>query len=94
MQGNKVVGTTLGLAVTLALVNWLFVRLFHWPVLYCAGWLVPPILPLLNLALVVLLIFSLVWEGLWRGLQVAVVMIGLNMLPNIFTAVFNLGGRC
>ena len=89
-------GTFLGLGVVLGLLNWTFVQLFNWPVIWCSvGWLpLRPWLSLVNLALALLLIGTLVWQGLWRGFQVAVVLVGVNVLPNLLAAVFNIGGRC
>ncbi len=53
-----------------------------------------PFVPLVNLALAALMLFQLIREGLWAGVQVAGVLVGLALLPDVLRATLQLGGDC
>lgn len=85
-------------ALTIACLNWIRWKLTGWPVAYCVGrhaaTPILPFMPMVNLALTAFMLFRLVREGLWAGVQVAGVLIGLAVFPDILRATFQLGGGC
>lgn len=98
MLGDALANLVFAWALLVACLNWICWKLTGWPIAYCVGKnAVIPIMtfvPLINLALATFMVFRFICGGFWAGIQVAGVLIGFAVLPDILQAAFKLGGSC